>query len=254
MASVTPLKAPKSEADERQLRVDLAAVFRMAAALGWHEAVANHFSVAVSADGKTFLMNPRRRHFARIKASDLLLLDTDDPETMSRPNAPDRSAWCIHGKLHALAPQARCVLHVHPPYATAISCLADPEIKPIDQNTARFYNRVAIDRDYGGIADHAAEGERLTRVLGNKTRLMMGNHGVLVVAETVAEAFHDLYYLERSCQTLTLARSNNAPLNPLPHETAESTAEAWTKYTDSAYAHFAEMKAILDEEDPSYAD
>ena len=73
MASVTPLKAPKSDADERQLRVDLAAVFRMAAALGWHEATANHFSVAVSADGKRFLMNPRRRHFARIKASDLLL-------------------------------------------------------------------------------------------------------------------------------------------------------------------------------------
>ncbi|MGH7123107.1 MAG: class II aldolase/adducin family protein, partial [Stellaceae bacterium] len=222
--------------------------------LGWHEAVANHFSVAVSADGKKFLMNPRRRHFARIKASDLLLLDVDDQETLSRPNPPDASAWCIHGKLHALAPQARCVLHLHPPYATAISCLADPEIKPIDQNTARFYNRVAIDRDYGGIADQAAEGERLARVLGNKTRLMMGNHGVLVVAETIAETFHDLYYLERACQTLTLARANGAPLNPLPHETAEQTAEAWTQYTGSAYAHFDEMKAILDEKDPSYAD
>ena len=254
MASVTPLKAPKSDADERQLRVDLAAVFRMAAALGWHEAVANHLSVAVSADGKKFLMNPRRRHFARIKASDLLLLDTDDPETMSRPDAPDPSAWCIHGTLHAGAPQARCVLHVHPPYATAISCLADPEIKPIDQNTARFYNRVAIDAGYGGIADNKAEGERLLRALGNRTRLMMRNHGVLVVADTIAEAFHDLYYLERACQTLTLARSNNAPLNPLPHDIAEQTAESWLNYTDSAYAHFAEMKAMLDEKDPSYAD
>jgi len=254
MASVTPLKSPRQETDERQLRVDLAAVFRMAAALGWHEAVANHFSLAVSADGKKFLMNPKRRHFARIKASDLLLLDTDDAETMKRPNAPDASAWCIHGTLHAGAPQARCILHVHPPYATAISCLADPEIKPIDQNTARFYNRVAIDLHYGGIADHAAEGERLLRALGNKTRMMMGNHGVLVVAETVAEAFHDLYYLERACQTLTLARANNAPLNMLPHETAERTAEAWLNYTGSAYAHFAEMKALLDEKDPSYAE
>jgi ribulose-5-phosphate 4-epimerase/fuculose-1-phosphate aldolase len=199
-------------------------------------------------------MNPKRRHFARIKASELLLLDTDDPDTMKRPNAPDASAWCIHGTLHAGAPQARCILHVHPPYATAVSSLADPEIKPIDQNTARFYNRVAIDLDYGGIADHAAEGERLLRALGNKTRMMMGNHGVLVMAETVAEAFHDLYYLERACQTLTLARANNAPLNVLPHETAERTAEAWLNYTDSAYAHFAEMKAILDEKDPSYAE
>jgi ribulose-5-phosphate 4-epimerase/fuculose-1-phosphate aldolase len=254
MASVTPLKSPRQETDERQLRVDLAAVFRMAAALGWHEAVANHFSLAVSADGKKFLMNPKRRHFTRIRASDLLLLDTDDAETMKRPNAPDASAWCIHGTLHAGAPQARCILHVHPPYATAISCLADPEIKPIDQNTARFYNRVAIDLHYGGIADHAAEGERLLRALGNKTRMMMGNHGVLVVAETVAEAFHDLYYLERACQTLTLARANNAPLNMLPHEMAERTAESWLNYTGSAYSHFAEMKALLDEKDPSYAE
>jgi len=254
MANVTPLKAPQQRADEQQLRVDLAAVFRMAAMLGWHEAVANHFSVAVSADGKKFLMNPRRRHFARIKASDLLLLDADDAETLSRPNPPDASAWCIHGTLHAGAPQARCVLHAHPPYATAISCLADPEIKPIDQNTARFYNRVAIDLGYGGIADNKAEGERLLRALGNKTRMMMGNHGVLVVAETIAEAFHDLYYLERACQTLTLARANGERLNPLPHETAERTAEAWTRYTDSAYAHFAEMKALLDEKDPSYAE
>jgi ribulose-5-phosphate 4-epimerase/fuculose-1-phosphate aldolase len=254
MASITRLKSSRRDADERQLRVDLAAVFRMAAALGWHEAVANHLSVAVSEDGKKFLMNPRRRHFARIKASDLLLLDTDDPETMSRPDAPDPSAWCIHGTLHAGAPQARCILHLHPPYATAVSCLADPEIKPIDQNTARFYSRVAIDAGYGGIADNKAEGERLLRALGNRTRLMMRNHGVLVAADTIAEAFHDLYYLERACQTLTLARANGERLNLLPHDIAEQTAESWLKYTDSAFAHFAEMKAMLDEKDPSYAD
>jgi ribulose-5-phosphate 4-epimerase/fuculose-1-phosphate aldolase len=254
MASVTPLKAPRPETDERQLRVDLAAAFRMAALLGWHEGVANHFSVAVSADGRKFLMNPCRRHFSRIKASDLLLLDADDPDTLKRPVAPDPAGWCIHGTLRAGAPQALCILHLHPPYATAVSCLADPEIKPIDQTTARFYGRVAIDLEFGGIADNMAEGRRLLAVLGNKSRMMMGGHGVLVVAETIPEAFHDLYYLERACQTLTLARANGTPLNILPHEVAERTAESWTKYTASAYAHFAEMKAILDEKDPSYAE
>ena len=83
---------------ERQLRVDLAAAFRLAAEFGWHEAVANHFSLAVLADGKKFLMNPRWRHFSRIKASELLLLDADDKETMSRPDAPDRT---IQVKLRA---------------------------------------------------------------------------------------------------------------------------------------------------------
>ena len=254
MASVTPLKTSRQTADERQLRVDLAAAFRISAMLGWHEGVANHFSAAVSADGKKFLMNPCRRHFSRIKASDLLLLDADDPDTLKQPVAPDPAGWCIHGSLHAGAPQARVILHLHPPYATAVSCLADPEIKPIDQTTARYYNRVAIDLEFGGIADNMAEGRRILGVLGNRKWMMMGGHGVLVAGDTVAEAYHDLYYLERACQTLTLARANGTPLNLLPHEVAERTAEGWTKYTASAYAHFAEMKAILDEKDPSYAE
>lgn len=254
MANVTPLKTSSPAPDEAQLRIDLAAAFRMAALLGWHEAVANHFSLAISADGKNFLMNPRYRHFSRIKASDLMLLDADDKETMSRPDAPDASAWCIHGHLHAGVPQARCILHAHPPYATAIASLADPEIKPIDQNAARFYNRVAIDLEFGGIADNDAEGERLARAIGNRTRMMMGNHGVLVVANTVAEAFDDLFYLERSCRTLVLAYSTGQRLNFLSPEVAERTAQGWLDYKDGAFAHFAEMKAILDQKDPSYAD
>ncbi len=255
MTTVTKLKAdPRQDADEWRLRVDLAAAFRLAAELGWHEAVANHFSVAVSADGKKFLMNPRWRHFSRIKASELLLLDADDEATMSRPDAPDPSAWCIHGRLHANLPQARCLLHVHPPYGTAIAALADPEIKPIEQNTARYYGRVAIDRHFGGIADDREEGDRLARALGNKSRMMMGNHGVLVAADTVAQAFDDLYYLERACQTLVLAYSTGRELNVMAPALAEKTAREWEEYKDSAFAHFEEMKRILDDKDPSYAE
>jgi len=255
MSAVTSFKTTrKPESEEWQLRVDLAAAFRLVADLGWHEAVANHFSLAVSADGKKFLMNPRWMHFSRIRASDLQLLDANDPETMNRPDAPDPSAWCIHGAMHARLAQARCLLHVHSPYATAVACLADPEIKPIEQNTARYYNRVAIDLGFGGIADDQAEGERLVRAFGNKSRMMMGNHGVLVAAETVAQAFDDLYYLERACQTLVLAYSTGQKLNVMPPELAEKTARGWDNYRDSAFAHFAEMKKILDAKDPSYAE
>jgi ribulose-5-phosphate 4-epimerase/fuculose-1-phosphate aldolase len=242
-----------SETEIRQLRIDLAAAFRLAAEFGWHEAIANHFSLAVSADGKRFLMNPRWRHFSRIRASELLLLDADDPETMQRADAPDPSAWCIHGRLHALAPHARCVLHVHPPYATAVASLADPTIKPIDQNTARYFRRVAIDLGFGGIADHTAEGERLARQLGPFRRMMMGNHGLLVVADTVAEAFDDLYYLERACRNLVLAYSTGQWLNIMPDEVAERTARDWEEYTTAAFAHFVELKSLLDAKDPSYA-
>lgn len=255
MSTITTLKRNRQiDSEEWQMRVDLAAAFRLAAELNWHEAVANHFSLAVSADGKKFLMNPRWKHFSRIKASDLLLLDSDDQAAMTGPDAPDPSAWCIHGNMHKSLPQARCILHVHPPYATAVSTLADPDIKPIDQNTARFFNRVAVDLDFGGIADEQEEGERLVRALGNASRMMMGNHGVLVVAETVAEAFDDLYYLERACQTLVLAYSTGRPLNVLSDEIAEKTASAWENYKPASFAHFAQMKEILDAKDPSYAE
>jgi ribulose-5-phosphate 4-epimerase/fuculose-1-phosphate aldolase len=254
MSQITSLKPqPKQLSDELQLRVDLAAAFRLAVKMGWHEAVANHFSVAVSTDGKSFLMNPKWKHFSRIRASDLQLLRANDKTTMERPDAPDITAWCIHGAIHANLPHARCVFHLHPPYATAIATLADPEIKPIDQNTARYYNRVAYDRGYEGMADSDEEGLRLVRVLGNRGTMMMGNHGVLVAGNTVAEAFDNLYYLERACQTLVLAYSTGQKLNVMSPKVAEQTAQDWDKFSDSAFTHFAEMKRVLDETDPSYA-
>ena len=236
-----------------QLKTDLAAAFRMAVHFNWHESVGNHFSVAISDDGTRFLMNPRWRHFSTMKASDLLELDSGDHDTMKRADAPDPSAWAIHGQLHARLPGARCILHLHPPYATAIAALADPAIKPIDQNTARFYERIAVDLAYGGIADEAAEGARLAHVLGNRRILMMGNHGVLVAAGTIAEAFEDLYFLERACQTLVLAYSTGQPLNVMLPALAEQTARDWEDYAGMAFAHFAELKRMLDRSDPSYA-
>jgi ribulose-5-phosphate 4-epimerase/fuculose-1-phosphate aldolase len=255
MSNLATLKTSRSlETDEWQLRVDLAAAFRLAAMNDWHEAVANHLSLAVSADGKKFLMNPRWKHFSRIKASDLLLLDSNDPETMNRPDAPDLTAWSIHGRMHAKVPQARCIIHLHPPYATALASLANPEILPIDQNTARFFNRVAFDMDYGGMANTDAEGDRLGSLLGNKQIMMMGNHGVLVCAATVAEAFDLTYYLERACRNLILAYSSGQKLKVMSPAVAEKTAQEWEADRDQFLSHFAEMKAILDEKDPSYAD
>jgi len=250
-ATIETLKT--SVPDERQLRVDLAAAFRLAAHFNWHEAVANHFSLAVSDDGKQFLMNPRWRHFSKVTASELLLLDADDEDTMNRPGAPDPSAWCIHGALHRLHPNARCVLHVHSPYATALAALKDPEIKPVDQNTARFFARVAYDMEYGGLAHAEEEGRRIASCLGNQRVMMMANHGVMVVGDTVAEAFDELYYLERACQTLVLAYSTGQPLNVMPDDLAEKTAQGWLEYQASAFVHFEQMKQMLDETAPDYA-
>lgn len=239
--------------DIREARVELAAMFRMAAHYNWHESIANHFSLAVSDDGKEFLINPKWVHFDTINASSLLHVDADDPETMNRPDAPDPTAWVIHGHLHRALPQARCVLHVHSPYATAIASLADPEIKPIDQNTARFFNRVAYDLGYDGMADNDDEGARLASLLGNKSVMMMGNHGVLVTGPNVAQAFDTLYYLERACQTLVLAYSTGRPLSVLSDAVAEKTAQSWDDYTGSAEAHFQQTKILMARKDAGFA-
>ncbi len=238
----------------QQARIDLAAAFQLAVLNDWHEATANHFSLAVSDDGTQFLMNPRWRHFSRISASNLMLLDVNDASTMERSDAPDPSAWCIHGAIHRNLPHARCLLHVHSPYATALACLEDPEIKAIDQNTARFFNRVVYDMGFDGIAHREEEGERIAACLGDRKIMMMANHGVMVVADDVAQAYDTLYYLERACKTLMLAYASAQPLNIMSDELAERTARDWETYSESAYSHFDEMKCILNDQGVNFAD
>ncbi|WP_424926644.1 class II aldolase/adducin family protein [Amaricoccus tamworthensis] len=242
------------DADEAQLRVDLAAAFRLAARADWHEGVANHFSAAVSADGRRFLVNPRWRHFSMIKASDLLLVDADDPSTMEREDAPDPSAWSIHSAIHRKVPHARVALHLHPPYATTLATLKDPTIHPIDQVTARFFNRIGMDMAFGGIASEEAEGERIAATIGNHSALMMQNHGVTTVAETVAEAFDAMYHLERAARQMVFAYNTGQPFAVIDSEMADAVAQEWQVYKGAEFAHFAEMKRILDRECPDYAD
>lgn len=240
--------------DETQMRIDLAAAIRLSCRNEWHEGVANHYSAAVSADGRKFLVNPRWMHWSRVKASDLLLCDADDPDTMKRADAPDPSAWSIHSALHRNLPQARVALHIHPPYATALAGLKDPTIKPIDQVTARFFNRLAYDLSFGGIATAEDEGERISASIGDKKSVVMANHGVTTLGNTVAEAWDALYHLERAAKTLVLAYSTGQELNVMGDNLAEETASEWETYKGAEFAHFLEMKRILDKEEPDYKD
>jgi ribulose-5-phosphate 4-epimerase/fuculose-1-phosphate aldolase len=235
-------------------RVDLAAAFRWTARLNLHEGVANHFSLATNADGSEFLMNPNQMHFSRIKASDLLLLDANDPASMERPGAPDPTAWGLHGAVHRLCPHARCAMHVHSVHATVLACLADSNLPPIDQNTAIFYNRIAIDDAYGGLA-FEKESERCCALLADPTKkvLVMGNHGIMVTGADVAETFNRLYYFERACETYIKALWTQRPLRILSDEIAEKTAREIEEYPGQAERHLTELKAILDEEGSDYA-
>ncbi len=251
--SVTHLKDKRTNLPFYEERVDLAAAFRWTARLNMHEAVANHFSLAVNEEGTRFLMNPNQVHFSRVKASDLLLIDADDPETMNRPDAPDPTAWGLHGSVHRRVPHARCVMHVHSIHATVLASLADSTLPPIDQNSAMFFDRQVIDGNYGGLA-FEEEGERCAAMLADpKIQIMiMGNHGILVIGATVAETFNRMYYFERAAETYIKALWTGRPLRTLSDAVASKVADEMDNYPGQADRHLSELKAILDEQEPTY--
>ena len=150
------------------------------------------------------------------------------------------------------APMRACVLHVHPKYATVLASLEDSTLYPIDQTTARFFERIALDDGYEGMALDDDEGNRLAAKLGNRSVLMMGNHGVMVVGETVAQAFDSLYFLERAAETMVTAYMTGKPLRVIPDHIARRTAQQWADYPDYGDKHLAELKRILDIEEPDY--
>jgi ribulose-5-phosphate 4-epimerase/fuculose-1-phosphate aldolase len=243
--SITPDNDPHYED-----RVNLAAVFRMTARLNMDEGVANHLSYAVSGDGSQFLVNPFGCHFSNIRASDLLLLDAND----EMPEKADPTAWAIHGAMHRNAPQARCVLHVHSKYATVLASLQDSSLPPIDQNSMRYFNRLSIDDGFDGMG-LGDEAERLTGKLGNNHILVMGNHGVMAVGDTIGRAFDELFYFERACENYITALTTGIPLRIASDAVAENTAGQWERFTDNlgvCDVHLEQIRVILDRDEPDY--
>lgn len=248
------MNAPRPNLTHLAERIDLAAAFRWTARLNLHEAVANHFSMAVNPEGTRFLINPNGRHFSRIRASDLILIDAHDAATMDRPDAPDPTAWGLHGAVHRACPHAPCVMHVHSPFATVLATLQDARLPPLDQNACMFHNRHVVDEAYGGMALGDEAARCVAHLSDPRTiAMVMGNHGVLVVGRSVAEAFNRLYYFERAAETYIRALQTGRPLRVLPEAVAEKTAREWEAYPAFADHHLRELRAILDAEGSDYA-
>jgi ribulose-5-phosphate 4-epimerase/fuculose-1-phosphate aldolase len=235
-----------------ELQKDLAAAFRWTARLNMNEGIANHFSVCLP-NSNDFYVNGSGMHFASIKASDMVLVKQDKIEEIKKkPELVDPTALNIHGTIHRKVPHARCILHVHSKYATALSTLKKPTLEPIDQNTMRFYNRVAIYEDFGGLG-FEEESNKMASAIGNNRSMLLANHGILTVGETVAEAFDELYYFEKACETYITALSTNQELNLVDSKIAEKTAQEWENYPiNMGKQHLKAIRLILDNEDSSY--
>jgi ribulose-5-phosphate 4-epimerase/fuculose-1-phosphate aldolase len=230
------------------LRVDLAAALRWAAHLGLNEGVCNHFSVEFIKD--RYLINPQGLHWSEVQASDILLIDGRG-KVIDGKHALEPTAFFIHSWIHRVNPQAKVVMHTHMPYATALTLINDGKLAWCNQNTLRFWNRVAYDNKYNGLALDDIEGERIASQLRGRDVLFMASHGVTVVGQTIAHAFDDLYYLERACMHQCLAQQmlGANKLREIPAPMCERVARQIASERQQSDLFFASIKRMLDKQD-----
>ncbi len=243
--------------DLKQSRIDLACALRWAARLNLHEGVDNHFSLAVPDEdgvmrGNRFLINPYGWHWSEVTASSLVLCN-DKGEVLEGDNEVEDTAFFIHSRIHLGAPHAICVLHTHMPYATSITLLEDGKLEMMEQNALLFDGRIAYDDEYEGLALASDEGDRLARKIGNKSILFMASHGVVVAGPTVADAFNDLYYLERASMFQVLAKSQGGKLRTISDRVRQETkAQFVDEAPKLASRHFSALRRVLDNTEPAY--
>lgn len=255
MSASPQLASVPSEA-QRRARIDLAACHRLAAHFGYNEGIDNHMTMLVPGFGDRFYLAPFGLLWSEVKASDLLELDFTGKLVAGRGLVEDTALY-IHLSVHRLAAHARCVLHTHMPYATALGMLDGLRLETASQSAIGFHDAIAYV-DYSGLALDYAEGERLARALGGKSVLMMRNHGVLVTGGSAAEAFERLYFLERACQVQLLALSTGRRLGVLPEPVVRATLAQFASCgsvggEDRTQLHFEALKRLLDRQLADYA-
>jgi ribulose-5-phosphate 4-epimerase/fuculose-1-phosphate aldolase len=260
-ASPSPIAVaaePARLADSQaQARIDLAACYRLAAHFGLNEGIDNHLTLLVPGHADRFLLAPFGLHWSEVRASDFMVIDFQGRIVSGRGPVED-TALHIHLPVHRLAPQARCVLHTHMPYATALCMLENPRLEMAGQSALGFHDEISYEADYNGLAFDSTEGERLARALGTKSVLMMQNHGVLAVGGSVPQAFERLYFLERAAQAQVLALSTGRALKIVPEAVVKATAAQFKSGStvggrDRAELHFEALKRLLDRTCPDYA-
>ena len=252
-----PRHANLDTPDVLEVRRDLAAALRWAARLGLAEGICNHFSAAVPGTDDLFLVNPYGWAFAEASASRLLVCDYAG-RVVAGEGVPEPTAFFIHARLHMRVPRARVAMHTHMPHATALSMLDGPPLVWAGQTALKFFGRIAVDETYNGLALDEAEGDRIAATLHDAdpavSVVFMRNHGVMVVGQTVAAAFDDLYYLERACEVQLLAQGSGRPVRPVAHEVAVATARQMAGGDrESARLHLQSIRRRLDADEPGYA-
>ncbi len=251
----TPSVRDRVSPEEWQVRVDLAACYRLVALYGWDDVVFTHISARVPGPEHHFLINPYGHLFEEITASSLVKIDLDGKKVFDSPHEINPAGFTIHSAIHAAREDAKCVLHVHSINGVAVSA-QKKGLLPISQQSLIVLSALGY-HDYEGIALNEDEKPRLVRDLGDKTFLMLRNHGLLTVGATPAEAFLAMYLFEASCMIQVRAQAGGGELVPIPApilEGIQKQAKLVTRGAAPGALAWPGLLRKLDRVNPGYRD
>lgn len=209
-----PSKKGEVSAEEWQLRVDLAAAYRLIALYGWDDLIFTHVSARIPGDEHHFLINPYGMMFEEITASSLVRVDQDGNKIDPDDFDINPAGFTIHSAIHAVREDATCVMHTHTTAGVAVSAQKDG-LLPLSQQSLFPLSNLAY-HDYEGVALREDEKARLQKDLGNNTFMILRNHGLLTTGGSIADAFLGMYILQRACEVQIQALSGNREMTPIP--------------------------------------
>jgi ribulose-5-phosphate 4-epimerase/fuculose-1-phosphate aldolase len=250
----TPTSAVRNAVSQEEwnLRMELAACYRLVALFGWDDLIFTHISVRLPGAEHAFLINPYGFLFREITASSLVKVDLEGRKLMPSPHDVNPAGFTIHSAIHAAREDAQCVLHVHSVNGVAVSA-QEAGVLPLSQHAMFVLSSLAY-HDYEGVALNPDEKPRLVSDLGDKRFLMLRNHGLLTVGASVAEAFVAMYFFEATCMMQVRAQAGGGKLRLIAPEIVAGAAEQFRTVTRGAGGLLAWPALLrrLDAESPGY--
>ncbi|NEP18852.1 MAG: aldolase [Leptolyngbya sp. SIO4C1] len=234
--------------EEQQVRIDLAAMFRLTAMFGWDDTIWNHITARVPGSDHNFLMHRFGLLYEEVSASNLIKVD-EHGNVLEGPKDVNTAGFVIHSAIHLHHPQNKFVFHAHPPQAIAATAFKDG-IPFLVQDSSMLYGDVRY-HDWEGLSVDLDERHRIAENLGDGKCLVMRNHGFLTVGATAGEAFMNMYYLIRMCDVALRAQASGLPLEPAEPELWAKSRKQYDAFAPGKY----EWPALLrrcDRADPSY--
>ncbi|MCA8296751.1 class II aldolase/adducin family protein [Burkholderia sp. AU30198] len=244
---------PGVTADEWRARVDLAAAYRLTALFGWDDLVFTHISMRIPGT-HAFLTNPYGMMFDEITASSLVKIDLDGNKLAPSPYDINPAGFTIHSAVHAAREDVACVMHTHSLNGVAVSAQADG-LLPLSQQSLLVLRSLGY-HDYEGIAVEPEEKPRLVRDLGDKSVLMLRNHGLLTVGATAAAAFVAMYFAEAACAIQVRAQAGGGAMRAIPQPILDGIARQSAITTRGAGPDMLVWPGLLrrlDRQNPGYA-